>query len=284
MIPLDNLERIMAKMREQNAGDVLSDTEKEKWDLLSDNEKIKALEDIISGPVGYKSTPWPMEAWFFKTRWLEALQAVNLSVPASMLELASGCTDMMPNILAKSYFHPETRYTTVNLNKKLTAYFKESTKGLPIKIDVIEDAAQKIENYFDNNKVDVVVFEHSFNDIVEDMIAKKFGIDTINNDWFDILPELIRATNDVYLNGTYETIIKEDFLNMLRSILKVLKPGSFIISHQFQYQEDLNLGIMPEIWTDLISTVRKWVKEENIGKEIFFDGFEPNWWMFVKNV
>ena len=86
------------------------------------------------------------------------------------------------------------------------------------------------------------------------------------------------------MNGTYEAILKENFIQILRSSLKVLKPGSFIISHQFQYQSDLDLGIIPEIWTELISTVRKWINEENIGEEIFFDGFEPNWWMFIKKV
>ena len=284
MIPLDHLERIIAKMKEPNATDVLTANEKEKWALLSDDAKIEALENIVSSPVGCHKPPWAVVSWFFKTRWLEALQAVNLTAPASMLELASGATDMLPKILAKFYHHPETSYTTANLNKELTAQFKNSTKDLPIKIDVIEDAAQTIENHFGDRKVDVVVFEHAFNDIVEDMIAVKNGIDTIDINWMDILPQLIKATNDAYLNGTYETIIKEEFLQMLKSLIKILKPGSFIISHQFQYQLDLDLGIIPEIWSDLISTVREWIKEENIGKEVFIDGFEPNWWMFIQNV
>lgn len=284
MIPLDNLDRIITKMREQNATDILTASGQEQWRLLSDEEKTAALKKIISMPVGYGNPPWLMVDWFFKTRWLEALRAISLSAPASMLEIASGSTDMLPKVLARFYNHPETRYTTANLNKDLTAGFKANTKDLPIKIDVIEDAGQKIETYFDDKKVDVVVFEHSFNDIVEDMIAKKNEIDTINTIWWDILPEMIRLTNEAYLNGTYASIIKDEFLQMLRSLLKILKPGAFIISHQFQYQGDLDLGIISEIWTDLISTVRKWINEENIGKEVFFDGFEPKWWLFIKNI
>ena len=172
--------------------------------------------------------------------------------------------------------HSKTNYTTANLNKQLTAEFKAKTKDLPIKIDVVEDAAQKIENYFGDNKVDVIVFEHSFNDVLETMIADKHGIDTINTNWWDILPRLIQLTNEAYKDGAYEAIIKNDFLQMLKSLLNVLKPGAFIISHQFQYQGDLDLGIIPEIWSDLISTVRKWITGENIGTEMFFDGFEPN--------
>jgi hypothetical protein len=282
MIPLDSLERITAKMRAKNAADVLNGQEKEVFMQISDDDKIKTLKNLITMPVDF--TIWPMYDWFFRTRWLEAIQAVNLTAPASMLELASGSTDMLPKILAKFYYHQKTRYTTANLNKQLTAEFKEKTKDLPVKIDVLEDAAQKIEKYFDNNKVDVIVFEHSFNDIVETMIAEKHGIDTINSNWWDILPQIIKLTNEAYIDGTYEVIIKGEFLQMLRSLLNILKPGSFIISHQFQYQGDLDLGIIPEIWTDLISTVRKWMNGENIGTEVFFEGFEPNYWMFIKNI
>jgi hypothetical protein len=284
MIPLDNLDRITAKMREQDATDILTVSEKEQWLLISDEEKEEALKNIISMPVGHGNPPWLMVDWFFRTRWVEALRAVNLSAPASMLEIATGRNDMLPRVLSNFYNHPETRYTTANLNKDLTAGFKENTKDLPLKIDIIEDAGQKIETYFDNKKVDVVIFEHSFNDIVEDMIAGKNKIDTINTIWWDILPKLIKLTNEAYINGEYEAIIKDEFLQMLRSLLKVLKPGSFIISHQFQYQFDLDLGIIPEIWTDLISTARKWINEENIGAEVFFDGFEPKWWLFIKNI
>ena len=282
MIPLDSLERITAKMREKNAVDVLNGQEKAAFMQISDDDKIKTLKDLITKPVDF--TIWPMYDWFFRTRWLEALQAVNLAAPASMLEIASGSTDMLPKILARFYYHQKTSYTTANLNKQLTAEFKEKTKDLPIKINVLEDAAQKIENYFGDEKVDVIVFEHSFNDIVETMIAEKHGIDTINTSWWDILPQLIKLTNEAYIDGTYEGIIKDEFLQMLRSLLNILKPGSFIISHQFQYQGDLDLGIIPEIWTDLISTVRKWINEENIGTEVFFDGFEPKYWLFMKNI
>ena len=282
MIPLDNLERITAKMRESNATDILTENEKEQWEQLPEEEKIEALKNIISYPVGHNLKHWVVFNWFLKTRWVEALQAVNLVAPISALELATGSNDKIPQILTKRFNHTNTRYTTVNLNKKLTADFKQNTKDLALRIDIIEDAAQNIENYFSDEKADVVIFEHAFNDIAEDLIAKKHGIDTINIDWFDIIQRLIEITNKAYLNGTYEEILKENFLEMLSSSLKVLKPGSFIISHQFQYQFDIDRGIFPEIWTELISMVRKWINEKDTGEEVFFDGFDPTWWMFIK--
>ncbi|GHV14949.1 hypothetical protein FACS1894219_11530 [Clostridia bacterium] len=284
MIPLDNLDRITSKMKEQSAEDILNPSDIQQWRMLSDEGKAYALKNIISMPVGYGNPPGIIVDWFFKTRWLEALQTINLSTPASVLEIASGGTNMIPTVLSKFYNHHQTTYTTINLNKNLTKEFKENTKDLRIKIDVIDDEGQKAETYFENQKIDAVVFEHSFNDIAEDMIAKKNGIDTINTIWWDILPKIIKLTNEAYTNGTYEAIIKDGFLQMLRSVLGVLKPGAFIISHQFHYQFDLDLGIMPEIWSDLICVVRKWINEENIGQEVFFDGFEPKWWMFIKKI
>ena len=284
VIPLDNPERITAKMKEQNAIEVLEENEQDEWKRIPEEDKAEALKNIIFYPVGHNFNPahWVVYNWFIKTRWLEALQAINLAKPASMLELATGSNVMIPQVFSRFYTHPETQYTTVNLNKQLTADFKQHTKDLPLKINIIEDAAQNIEDYFSNKQADVVIFEHAFNDIVEDIIARKFGIDTINTSWWDILPKLIELTNEVYLNGTYEEMIKEDFLRLLRSSLKVLKPSAFLVSYQFQFQFDIDLGIIPDIWTDLISTVRKWVKEANIGEEVFFDGFEPNWWMFLR--
>ena len=165
MIPLDNLNRITEKMRELNAADILTANEKTQWEQVSENEKIEALKNIISYPVGRNLKHWFMFSWFVKTRWAEALKTVNLTAPASMLELATGSSTMLPQVLAKCYSHPNTRYTSINLNKKLTADFKQNTKDLPLSIKVIEDAAQNIEEHFGEAKIDAVVFEHSFNDL-----------------------------------------------------------------------------------------------------------------------
>ena len=284
MIPLDDFEWIKAKSMEENAAEILTGAEREQWERLSENEINKDLESIIFHPVGYKLEHWSVFGWFLKTKWLEAMRAANLAAPVSMIELATGSSDNIPRVLAKYYAHPETRYTSVNLNKLLTAEFKRKTGDLPLKIDIIEDAAQKIEDHFGNETADAVIFEHAFNDVAEDMIAKKHGIDTVNSNWFDILPKMIGLTNEAYAGGEYETVLKGGFIRMLRSLLKILKPGSFIISYQFHYQFDLDFGINPAIWTELISTVRRWIKEENIGEEVFFDNFEPNWWLFIRKV
>jgi len=283
MIPLDDLDRVTAKMREPGAADILTAYERAQWEQSTEKERIEALKSIIFHPVGYNLHHWFMFNWFTKTKWLEALRAVGLSAPASMVELATGAGDMLPQLMAKYYSHRETRYTSVNKNKLLTAEFKQRTKDFPLKIEVIEDAAQNADRLFDENKADIVVFEHSFNDIAEDLIARAHGMDTVNTNWFDILPKMIEITNKAYADGSYEKILKESFVQMIGSLLKISKPGSFVISYQFHYQGDIDMGINPEIWTTLVSSVRGWLREKNIGTEVFFEGFEPNWWMFLKN-
>ena len=223
MVPLDNLERLTAKIKGQNAADVLSASEKEQWERLTEEEITEDLKNIIFYPVGRNLKHWVVFNWFLKTKWLEALRAVNLAAPISALELATGSGDKIPLVLAQFFGHPDTKYTNINLNKQLTADFKRNTLDLPLKIDIIEDAAQNIEDHFENEKVDVVIFEHAFNDIAEDLIARKYGIDTVNTSWWDILQKIIDLTNEVYLSGAYDEIIKKNFLQMLSSLLKVLK-------------------------------------------------------------
>jgi len=48
------------------------------------------------------------------------------------------------------------------------------------------------------------------------------------------------------------------------------------------YQYDLDRGINRDFWENLLLIVRKWINGAGIGKEVFIDGFEPQWWMFIK--
>ncbi|MCL2664224.1 MAG: hypothetical protein FWE82_01290 [Defluviitaleaceae bacterium] len=302
MIPLDNYEKFKARAAEQNAADILNPFEKEQWDQLKGRnpkgvsvrckketpkgflcmEILENLRSVIEHPVGFNLKHWVVFNWYLKTKWLDAFRAVNLKAPAAVAECATGSGDKIPQVLAKYFCHAQSKYVSVNLNKQLTADFKRATHMLPLDISVAEDAAQNIGGLFAKDSLDAVVFEHAFNDIAEDLVAKRYGIDTVNLSWWDIMQKLIDSTNDAYRSGAYEPIIKEDFLRIIKSSLSVLKPGAFVISYQFHYQADIDMGIDPNIWSDITKTVRRWLAEEKIGREIFFDGFEPNWWLFIQ--
>lgn len=281
MKPMDDIKNWLPKMYENNATDVLSIDEKNRWDCLTKEERNEMLKSLLEKPVDFNL---PVYSWYFRTKWGEVLQAIQSPTPLSLLEIGSGSTDMLPQIMSRLYKHPETSYITVNMNKELTYWFRENTKGLPIKVDVVEDAAQNMENYFGAEKFDAIVFEHSFNDIMQAMLAERTGIDTIHSDWFEVLPKMINIINREYVSGTMEASVKSEFLELISSCIKVLKKGSYIIVNHFQYQYDLNLGMNPELWENLLNIIRNWINDAGLGQEVFFDGYEPQWWMFIKKV
>lgn len=281
MQALDNINKWIQKMKEVDITEVLSIGEQKEWNEITFEERSDKLDKMLSNPVDDFSVVYK---WYFRMKWIEALQTLQTKSPLKLLELGAGDTDMIPQIMAKKYEHSESHYVTANMNKKLTSNFREKTKNLPIKISVIEDAAQNISEYIENEKFDVVAFEHSINDILQAMLGERDSIDTTNEDWWEILPRMIEIIKQEYLNNTLEASVKVEFLELIRSCLDVLKPEGYIIINHFMYQYDLNLGYNPDLWNNMLPIVRKWINSLGIGQEIFFDGFDSQWWLFYKKI
>ncbi len=278
MKPLDNLELWLEKLNDADATEILSDADGIEWNSLSLVEREEKLTALLQKPVADFSVVY---RWYFRMKWAEALNKTKLKAPVSLLEIGAGDTDMLPQILARKFEHPETQYITANMNKKLTASFKEKTKDLPVKINVIEDDAQNLEAYMQGEKFDVIVFEHSINDILQTILGERAGIDTTHSDWYTVLPQMIELIKQEYLAGTLETSIKGDLIDLLNSCLKMLKPGGYIIINHFMYQYDLDLGYQPDLWNNMLNITREWIKSMDNGSEEFFEGFDQQWWMFL---
>ncbi len=278
MKPLDNLELWLEKLNDADEKEILSDADGIEWNSLSMVEREEKLTALLQKPVADFSVVY---RWYFRMKWAEALNKTRLKAPVSLLEIGAGDTDMLPQILARKFEHPETQYITANMNKKLTASFKEKTKDLPVKINVIEDDAQNLEAYMQGEKFDVIVFEHSINDILQTILGERAGIDTTHSDWYTVLPQMIELIKQEYLAGTLETSIKGDLIDLLNSCLKMLKPGGYIIINHFMYQYDLDLGYQPDLWNNMLNITREWIKSMDNGSEEFFEGFDQQWWMFL---
>lgn len=283
MIPIDNFEKWKERLHLEKAKDVLNADEKIELNKISFEKRSDILREMFESPISCANIT-VMYSLYFRNKWLDALATINKKAPVSVFEIAPGGNDVIPSTVSRLFNHPDTVYTASNTNKMLTKLFYENTKNLPIKIKVIEEQAQMMTAYAKPEQFDAVVFEHSVNDIIYDMIARKNGLDTTNEDWFSLLSETIRHLNGEYADGTYESTVKDEILNVFSSCLNVLKKDSYIIINHFQYQEDLDWGMNYEIWDNLLPAVRKWVNEAKIGQEVFFDDFEPQWWMFIKKV
>lgn len=278
MKPLDNLGVWLEKLSDADATEILSDADGIEWNSLSLVEREEKLTALLQKPVADFSVVY---RWYFRMKWAEALNKARLEAPVSLLEIGAGDTDMLPQILARKFEHPGTQYITANMNKKLTASFKEKTKDLPVKINVIEDDAQNLEAYMKGEKFDVIVFEHSINDILQTILGERAGIDTTHSDWYTVLPQMIELIKLEYLAGTLETSVKGDLIDLLNSCFKMLKPGGYIIINHFMYQYDLDLGYQPDLWNNMLNIAREWIKSMDNGSEEVFEGFDQQWWMFL---
>jgi hypothetical protein len=50
------------------------------------------------------------------------------------------------------------------------------------------------------------------------------------------------------------------------------------------YQTDLDLNYDVDLYENMINIVRKWINDAGIGIEVFFEDFEPQWWLFVQKL
>lgn len=281
MRPIDDSTKWLDRIISKDASNILTASERESWNGITNADKIRFLAELIEKPIVFEN-PEIIYDWYFRNKWADALKAIHKETSISVFEIGAGGCDIVPKAVANSFSHPDTKYVTANLNKELTQIFKWKTEKDPITISVIEDDALNVSSYVAKNAFDIIVFEHSVNDVLETILAEKNGIDTVNGGWMDILPSITEVVNREWNNGTFEENTKPEFLNLISTCLEVLKPGGFLVFAHYQFQYNLDIGLSSELNQALIPTVRKWFCEQNIGEEIFFDDFDPNWWMFIK--
>lgn len=284
MKPLDNVYEWIAKSSDESfEPEVLDEHEKILWNSFSGKHRKEFTEKLLTEPLDLEG-PEIFYSWYFRSKWIQALKSVLPTDSIRVLEIGAGCADMLPRAMSCAYTHPQTKYITANMNKELTAAFKQKTSSLPIQVDVIEDNAQNIEAHAETGLFDAVVFEHSVNDVIETMLAERNGINTTESDWMQILPDMISLVNKEIKNKTFVQSVRDDLLDLFKSCLAVLKPGGFIIINHYEFQCNLDFGIDPEWWENLVPIVRGWITEAKLGQEIFPKDFDTQWWMFIKKI
>ena len=153
--------------------------------------------------------------------------------------------------------------------------------GLLGRLDVFEE---RVNDYLSGKLFDIVAFEHSFNDIIQAMLAERDGIDTTHANWFEILPRMIELISKDFVDKTLEANVKEEFLGLIHSCLTNVKQGGYIISNHFMYQIDLDFGYNRELYENMLPIIRKWIHTLEGIEEVQMQGFEPQYWMFIKKL
>lgn len=277
MIPIDTFEK-WSPLLDERARQFLNAAEYHAYTSIPLAERLRQLRAMLERPIAHFS---PVNEAYFRARWAEALQAACPGLATlALLEVATGDTDMIPQMMARSY--PHSRYITANMNRILTARFRERTQGLPLEIVVIEADAAHIERHLDAASLEVVAFQHAVNDVIQAILCAQAGVDTVYTDWMETLPQMIAILQRELAANTLEQHAKPGFLSLLERLLRVLKPGGMLVMSHYMFQLDLDWGYPPDLWENMLPMTRRWVTDLPGCREVTFDGFHPQWWLFLR--
>lgn len=276
MIQLDTFNEEIISLK--NAERFLSQAEYERFITIPEKERACQLNDILNFPIS-KFTE--VNELFFRSKWANLFNRLYLKKPIKLLEIASGDADMIPQALDIS--NPQSTYITANMNKILNQSLLSKTKNLKLKLELIDDDAANIKSYISESSVDMITFQHGVNDVLQAIICGKYGVDTVFADWMEILPEMIRLLNKELSENTFEQTVKSPFLQLMDNLRSLLTKDGIIAINHYMFQLDLDLGYPKNLFENLVPIIREWFREAGDYEELEFDGFNKQWWIFLKN-
>lgn len=276
MIPLDNYEKWLPFIR-KNAQQYLSDKEYDEFRMLPEAQTESQLKDLLEKPIARFTV---INELYFRVRWGELIKTVYQGEDLKLLEIASGDADMIPQVMGRTY--PGSQYITANMNKLLNQSLLEKTKELQLDMKLIEDDAAFIEKHIGTESVDIIAFQHAANDVIQAILCDREGVDTIYSDWMETLPKMIEILQKETKEDTLKDHAKAPFLNLMRTLSKVLKQEGIIAINHYMFQLDLDWGYPADLFENMIPMVRQWLLELEECEEVFLDGFDAQWWIFLK--
>lgn len=260
-----------------------TDEAREEIARLSTDEIESLLQGFTKAPIIRRdSSDMQLSRLYHILCWIEVLKKLSIGEDATVVEIAPGAgTSIVTafDVISTG----KGKYVSFNLNKKLTLDFKSQTEDLNLDIRIIEDDAKNALVYMSKETIDMVAGNHAINDILETIIANKEGLDTVEEDYFEIAPRHIREYEKAYLNGTLRNLVFEDFIDIIRAIYLTLKPTGYLVLNYYVYPVEIDLGGSVPVRSAFVNLARQWISEADIGFEtVSLDGFDPKWWGFFR--
>lgn len=276
MIPLDALDPTIEKPAYAKA--LLRETEFQAFQQLEQKERLALLQELLTKPISRFTV---INELYFRSKWADCVKAlVKEKRCVTLLEVASGDADLIPQMLARVF--PGSTYITANMNRILNHSLLKKTAGLPLNMKLVDDDAANLLKHMNPESADLVAFQHGVNDVLQAILCGQHGVDTVYADWMELLPEMIRLLQQEINAGTFEAHVKQPFLSLLSTLLQVLKKNGVIAIHHYLFQLDLDWGYPPTLFEQMVPMVREWVKNLPGCEEIMLEGFEPQWWLFLR--
>jgi len=124
MIPLDHVAKWTAHL-DASAQAYLSASEFREYENIPAAERQQQIRALLERPIASFTI---VNDVYFRARWSEVLSAAGLAASPVVLEIASGDTDVIPQMMGRDY--PNSRYIAANMNRRLTAGLREKTRDL----------------------------------------------------------------------------------------------------------------------------------------------------------
>ncbi|EGT3616501.1 hypothetical protein FHH43_09700 [Clostridium perfringens] len=275
MKPIDNFQGEILSLN--NAKKFLNENQYANFKKISDSSKIELLKEVLEKPIDNWNEVTEL---YFRSKWANLFNTLYCNKKICLLEIASGDADMIPQTLSIS--NPDSYYIAANMNKILNESLIRKTKELNINLKLIDDDASNIREHIENDKVDIIAFQHGVNDVLQAMLCANNEIDTINCQWLDLLPQMIELVKKEVENNTFEETLKKNFIRFINEIAYTLKKDGIIAINHYMFDLDLKLGYPLNIFENLIDIIREWLKEDHNFEEISFENFDNHWWIFLK--
>ena len=263
-------------LSEEKAKILLSEKQYKLFLNMNMQERENCLEELLSKPIEKFTV---INELYFRYKWAELFRHFYQDTPFTLLEIASGDADMIPQTMART--NPTSDYLTANMNVKLNESLLKRTEGLNINFHLISDDAANIKNYVNEQTVDMIAFQHGANDVIQAILCAKNGIDTTYSDWMKTLPKMIELLQNEVKNETLEVNVKAPFLALMTNLVDLLKEDGIIAIHHYMFKLDLDWGYPENLFENIIPLVRKWCSEIETCVEITISGFDSHWWLFL---
>jgi hypothetical protein len=117
MKQLDNIEHVKKRIESIDLNSILFPCEMNEWSELTEEIIDKKLQRICSLPLCDEDFT-VVYTLYSRLKWFDALRACTPNKSATVLEVGSGSSTVIPN--AMMAYDINSKYITANMNKELT--------------------------------------------------------------------------------------------------------------------------------------------------------------------
>ncbi|MFH1566354.1 MAG: hypothetical protein ABIL09_00020, partial [Gemmatimonadota bacterium] len=216
----------------------------------------------------------------YAAQYLELFGFLGLPVELAVYEPAAGASDSVA-VAVEAYSHGGGRYATVNLNRPLRDELRRKAAHLRLRLDIVEDHAQRVGAHFAAASFDAACFHHAINDILQTAASEPRGMDTTVVDWWPNERQMIEWLAEDYAADGLAARGRPELLAAVAGAVELVRPGGYLLFDHWTSLAARERAWFPwDLFCDLIPLARGWIAASGLPlEEVLLPGADPRWWM-----